>query len=261
MNCLEVRERLADHVVATLDPEEAKAVGRHLRWCAGCRKEASELQQAAAIFAFALAPVAPPEDLEERVVETVRSAAGAAPGSRRRVRSAAASVVAAMGAVAALGWGAVMTGQADRFRDSAEQSAATTLRQSAALERFRRVVQSLGFDAEESDIRLGQLAGQGPGGGVALVLVSPRIIDFAMVIVNGLPRDPEASPYRVTIEDPAGASLKVGKITEADMDAGGGEEVFHQFDRDLGPFTEIVVRDVAGNVVLRGTIEPGPAVP
>jgi len=49
--------------------------------------------------------------------------------------------------------------------------------------------------------------------------------------------------------------LTVGTIAARDLDAGGGAEVFHQFNRDLTGYTQVVVRDASGGVVLRGTAD------
>lgn len=256
MSCLEVRELLPELAVDVLTATEREDVERHLRWCAGCRKEASELGQAAATFAFALAPAPVPHALGERIVERVRHAAGA-PGTPRRARTAAASIVAAMVAVASLGWGAVMAGRADRFEDRAERAE----RQSAeAIERFVTAIRGVippGQELPEDQFRLGRLmpTADGQGGGAVLQLVSPNILDFTMVIVKGL--DLEATdrlPYRVQLLNAAGQVLRAGRITE--LDANGGAEVFRQFsNQDLTGYSTVEVLDAAGVVVLAGGID------
>ena len=55
MICVAVRELLAELAVGVLTSGERDEVERHLRWCAGCRKEAAELGQAAAIVAAMVA--------------------------------------------------------------------------------------------------------------------------------------------------------------------------------------------------------------
>ncbi|HZP90106.1 MAG TPA: zf-HC2 domain-containing protein [Actinomycetota bacterium] len=255
MNCAAVRERLAELAVGVLPEEDRPAVELHLRWCAGCRKEARELDQAAATLALALAPAPLPSGLGERVVARIREAAGA-PGSRRRLRTAAAAVVAAMVAVAGLGWGAVMAGRADRFADRAARA---EQRREAALEQFRKVLVGLplGTQLPEDQTHLGQLAPTAAGrvgGGAVLELVSPTRIDFVIVIVNGLPRDPGRLPYRIELRNAGGDVLRGGEI--ASLDADGGGQAFRQFqNRSLAGFTTVLVRDAAGRVVLRGSID------
>jgi hypothetical protein len=262
VTCLGVRELLPELAIGVLAPAERDEVERHLRWCAGCRKEASELGQAAATFGFALAPVPVPSGLGEQIVERVRHVAGR-PGTPRRARTTAASIVAAMVAVASLGWGAAMAGRADRFEVRANRA---EREKAAALETFVRAIQNVvppGQDLPEEQFHLGPLAptADGQGGGAVLQLVSPNILDFSMVIVNGL--DPEGTnrlPYRVQLLNAAGQVLRAGRITE--LDADGGAEVFHEFaNKDLSGYATVQVLDADGVVVLTGGIEgdrPGP---
>ena len=253
MTCLEVRELLPEHAIGVLGEPDRERIRRHLEWCAGCRKEAGALGQAAATLAFALAPAPVPEGLGERVVARVRRAAGV-PGTRRRVRTAAASLIAASVAFASLGWGAVMAGRADRFEVRAEQAERA---QHAAIERFQTVLSQVipSDSVSSSDTYLGQLTpvAAGTGGGFGLQLVSPEILDFVMVIVNGLD-DPDRLPLRVWLVNADGRELRGGRIDE--LDANGGAEVYHEFKtRGLGGFTTVNVVDRAGEVVLTGTID------
>ncbi len=257
MNCLAVRELLPELAVGVLSAGDRDEVERHLRWCAGCRKESAELGQAAATFAFALAPSPVPQGLGERIVERVRRAAGA-PGTRRRARTAAASIVAAMVAVGSLGWGAVMAGRADRFEQRAREAERSRV---IALADFQKILDGiilpLPQDLPSDDTYLGHLGptAEGKGGGAVLQLVSPDLLDFTIVIVNGL--DPQATdrlPYRVQLFNAAGEMLKAGRIDE--LDADGGAEVFHEFAHvDLTGFTSVRVVDHGGEVVLGGTVE------
>jgi hypothetical protein len=256
VTCLGVRELLPELAIGVLAPAERDEVERHLRWCAGCRKEASELGQAAATFAFALAPVPVPQGLGEQIVERVRHVAGR-PGTPRRARTTAASIVAAMVAVASLGWGAVMAGRAERFEDRAER---LERENQEAIERFVTAIRNVvppGQDLPEEQFHLGPLAptADGQGGGAVLQLVSPNFLDFSMVIVNGLdPQGTNRLPYRVQLLNAAGQVLRAGRITELDGD--GGAEVFHQFaNKDLSGYAIVQVLDSEGVVVLTGGIE------
>jgi hypothetical protein len=261
VTCLEVRELLPELAVDTITPDDRRQVERHLQWCAGCRKEASDLGQAAAILAYSLPPAPVPQGLSERVVDRVRRAAGASgpSGTPRRARTVAAAIVAAMVAVASLGWGAVMAGRADRFADRAEQAERERAR---ALERFQ-VVLSQVIPGEEissnEGARLGQLApvAGGTGGAAVLQLVSPTMLDFVIVIANGLSDDPDLLPYRVQLSNDAGQVLRAGRIVELDSD--GGAEVFRQFQtQPLTGFSTVTVLDAAGEVVLTGTVDQTP---
>jgi len=254
--CLAVRELLPELAVGVLSPGDRYEVERHLSWCAGCRKESTELGQAAAIFAFALAPSPVPQGLAERIVDRVRRAAGA-PGTRRRARTAAASIVAAMVAVGSLGWGAVMAGRADRFEQRAREALQS---RTTAIAEFQHVIDGIlpiPPQLPDEETHLGHLVptADGQGGGAVLQLVSPNLLDFTIVIVNGL--DPAATdrlPYRVQLFNGAGEMLKAGRMDELDVD--GGAEVFHEFAHaDLTGYTSVRVVDRSGEVVLEGDVE------
>ena len=258
MTCLEVRELLPELAVDIIAAGDRTQVERHLRWCAGCRKEASDLGQAATVLAFSLTPAPLPPELGERVVDSVRRAAGGS-DTPRRARTAAAAIVAAMVAIASLGWGAVMAGRADRFADRAEQADRERAR---ALERFQ-VVLSQVIPGEEistnENAHLGQLApvAGGTGGAAVLQLVSPTMLDFVIVLVNGLGDDPDRLPYRVWLSNAAGQTIRGGRIDE--LDANGGAEVFRQFKtRDLTGFSTVTVVDASGEVVLTGAVDQTP---
>jgi len=255
MSCLEVRELLPELALGVLSPGERTEVERHLRWCAGCRKEAAELGQAAATLAFTLEPAPVPHGLGERIVERIERAAGA-PGTPRRARMAAASIVAAMVGIAGLGWGSVMAGRAERFEARAAQA---EMERAAALERFQKVLLGVVPDQElpARETHLGQLTptADGRGGGAVLQLVSDRMLDFTVVIVNGLdPEDTDALPYRVELENAAGSVIRAGQIRE--LDADGGAEVFRQFrNKDLRGFTTVRIVDATGRIVLSGVVD------
>ncbi|MGH2591310.1 MAG: zf-HC2 domain-containing protein, partial [Actinomycetota bacterium] len=186
MNCLDVRELLPELAVGVLSAADRDEVDRHVRWCAGCRKESAELGNAAATIAFALAPVEVPHGLRDRIVDGVKRAAGA-PGTPRRARTTAASIVAAMVAVASLGWGAVMAGRADRFEERAEISES---RRVQAIKQFQEILDQVipGQELPPEQTRLGRLTPTADGQGAASVLqlVSPSLLDFTIVIVSGL---------------------------------------------------------------------------
>lgn len=261
MICTAVRDRMPELALGSLPAREALVVDRHLSWCAACRKEAGDLHGAAGLLPYALAPVVPPEDLEERVVAVVREAAGGlgSPATSRRGHSAGAAVIAALVAVAALGWGAVMAGRADRFRDQARHALEA---QALANERLADFFRQQQFQDPHNDVFLGTLAAP-PGsaaGGAVLALTSPSGADFAIVSVNGLSTEEAAGlPFTVTLESTDGESATVGKIDR--LDTGGGSDVGRRFKRDLSGLTHVLVRDADGNVVMFGTLTLRDAVP
>jgi Putative zinc-finger len=254
VNCLSVRERLTEQVLGVLPKAERAVLDRHLEWCAACRKEAGELQRAAATLAYSVAPVEPPAELEDRAVSAVRSAAGRrrAPAPRRS-RVAAAGVLAATLALSGLGWGAVMAGRAERAekhaRDAQEQ-------QQQAMETFREEVlrQLPGLDPE-AIVEISTLLSPSlqAGRGDALVLLSPSGDDLAFVLVDGLTEARSAQlPLRVRLVSEDSTNVLVGEIRTLDQAGGGG--VFATFSEDLTHVGAVVVKDARGRIVLRGTL-------
>ena len=251
MNCLSVRERLTEQVLGVLPKAEGAVVDRHLEWCAACRKEAGELQRAAATLAYSVAPVEPPAELEERVVETVRSAAGRrrATGPRRS-RVAAAGVLAAMLALSGLGWGAVMAGRAERFE---AQAADARRKQQQAIGRLGDVFLIPEADPE-AIVELSTLLSPRllEGRGDALVLLSSGD-DLVFVLVDGL-TDSRAVrfPLQVRLVSQDAAPRLVGEIRTVDQSGGGG--VFATFEDDLTDVDAVVIRDAGGRILLRGSL-------
>jgi hypothetical protein len=260
VTCLSVRERLAEHSLGVLPPAEHQLVDRHLEWCAACRKEASQLQRAAATLAYSVAPVEPRPGLEERVVETVRGAAGRRrTGAPRRSRIAAAGVLAAMLALSGLGWGAVMAGRVERAEEQARDA---RQEQQDAFRKFEQEFRDLpGLDPEaivEVSTLLSPRLQQGRGD--ALVLLSPSGDDLAFVLVNGLTEVRAGQlPLRVRLVGDDSGPLVVGEIRT--LDPGGGGGVFGTFSEDLKEVSAIVIRDARGQVLLNGMLsvyEPTP---
>jgi hypothetical protein len=251
VNCLTVRERLPEYALGALSEQDAAAVERHLEWCAACRKEAGELQRAAATLAYSVAPVEPPAGLEERVGGAVPAAAGrrraAAP---RRSRVAAAGVLAAMLALSGLGWGAVMAGRAGRLED---EVAIQRQQQKEAIANFRELIRDLeGADpANIVEVATLMSARHRAGDGDALVLLSPSSDDLALVLVNGLGGVREGRfPLEVRLLSDRAGELVVGHIQA--LDSGGSGAVRKWFVGDLTAYSAVVVRDADGKVLLNG---------
>lgn len=253
MNCPAVREQLPERALGTLGAQDASELGRHLQWCAACRKEARQFDAAAATLAFAVAPSVPDPELEERVVAAVQRRASGPHGTHtpaRRGRLAVSAVVAAMVAVAGLGWGAVMAGKAARSEEAAKVA---TARQQSAADRFEWLVSNVEFADPSNQVVIGRLApAGGTGGGSAFTLVSPTMIDMAVVMVNGLaPAAPKTEPYLVQLHGPRSSALRVGRVR---LDASGSAIVSRDFDLDLQGYDRVTVRDANGKLVMSGSL-------
>jgi hypothetical protein len=256
MDCLSIRDRLAEFALSGLFPEERARVERHLEWCAGCRKEAGGMIRAATGIGLSLEQEEPSAGLEDRVVETVAVAAGRRPPRRRRV-AAAVAVAAGITAVAAIGWGGIMTARAERAESQNEQArqAANEARQQALriTEQLQRIAAELRVPAEAvRQIQLAPTPGR-LGGGAALV-VDASNQHYAVVIVGGLSE--RSAPYRATLVTQTGERLLVGNITADRLDRSGGDTLLGNFDRSLSKVRRIEVTSATGAVVLVGTLLP-----
>lgn len=253
MNCVAVRERLVEHALGTLPEGEARTLDRHIAWCAACRKEDGELERAASAFAFALAPAipGPSPELEERVLADVKRAAGGHRPIPRRGRLAIAAVAAALVAVSALGWGAVMAGRAARFEDRAR---VVEQRGALALQEFRAILGDAQFSDPGNRVYFGTLSAPhgGTAAGSALTLASPSTRDLAVVMVNGFRASPRRLPLRVVLLSEHGRTLRVGVIRA--LDTSGGAIVSRKFDVDIARYTGVEVFDATGAVVMRGSV-------
>ena len=253
MNCLTVRERLPEHALGALPSEDASVVDRHLEWCAACRKEAGELQRAAATLAYSVAPVEPPAELEDRVVGAVRDAAsrrGAA--APRRSRAAAAGVLAAMLALSGLGWGAVMAGRAGRLQDRFDSQ---RQKQQQAIANFQELIRDLEGADPANIVEVATLMSprHRAGDGDALVLLSPSSDDLALVVITGLAEVRKSRfPLEVRLVSDRAGELIVGHIRA--LDSGGSGAVRKWFVGDLNAYDAVIVRDAHGRVLLNGAL-------
>jgi hypothetical protein len=68
VTCDEVRDRLSEHALGTLDASDDARVRRHLRGCAQCRREFAAIGEGLAMFAAAAHDRTPPPELRDRVL-------------------------------------------------------------------------------------------------------------------------------------------------------------------------------------------------
>ena len=252
MNCPAVRDLLPEHALSTLGPRERVGVQRHLAWCAACRKEAAGLEEAGAIFGFAAAPAQPPPELEERIVGAVHARSAKENLTRRRVRFlGTAATLAAVVALAGLGWGAVM---ASRVSDAERRTEAAEQQQEQG-EGVRALLSDRLLTAPRDRLLFAWLV---PNDGAhtdgwGYVVASPGQPDVVGVNLVGLPQD-SAMPVRVwlTGDDAAGDRILVAR---ARGDASGGLEQARRIDRDLSSVTVMVVKDADGHVLLSGFLD------
>jgi putative zinc finger protein len=242
MRCIDVRPLLPEHALGTLDPDDHRVVTEHLAWCAGCRKEAGELAEGAALVGHALPPAHPPEGLQGRVVREVMAAAGRA----RRPRGAmVAALVAAALAAGAFGWAVAMTGRAEHLEAAASTAAQRT-------REFEGVIAEFLADADKGRVYSTDLdpVGEAHGGGRAVVFDSPGGYDWALIVAGGMAEG--GGPFRAYLD--GGGHRKVGTLHPSSP---GELAAYRYFDRDLSKARGVVVRDRDGRALLRGTLSAG----
>jgi len=255
VNCAAVRDRLPEHALGIADHHDVHSIERHLGWCAACRKEARDLERAAAMMAFAPAPAVLPQQLQERIIAAVRRERPVTEPSRpgrRRGRRIGVVLIAAALMIAGLGAGAVIA-----RRDGAPVDPSTQAQQqSDAFERFQRFIQSAATVDPRTKASVGLLASSGamPWRGAGLAIVSPSGDDQVVVTVDGLPR--LRGPYRVEITDRHGHAVPVAVVRHLDKE--GGAMVGRAVARDLTGYVRVIVRDARGRTVLTGVLDPAP---
>lgn len=247
MNCTSVRDALPEFALGVAGEDDTSTIEFHVETCAACRKEAIDLQRAAAAFAYALAPIETPEpDLEDRVVGAVRRVARPSSRSHGRGRRSGVFLLAAAIVVATIGVGSVFAGRQAQIAAQAERDALTQVQQ---LQRFGVTVSDLDG---ETKVFTGLLAARsGPGTGAALTLVSPAAEDRLVVIVNDV--GDRSLPLSISVSDTKGHRFNVGEITH--LDTAGGATFADIVGSPLDGFVDVAVRDAKGHIALRGTLE------
>lgn len=249
-DCLELRARLAEHAVSTLPETERRQVERHLEWCAGCRKEARELQEGAALAGRSLAPVEPPGELEDRVVSLVqREVTRGRPGRRRMYLRRGVTVLAAVIGLLGLSLSGILLAN-KQSADSAARASRLQAREyqqklAALLEDFRRG----GVPGRIGQVVLKPAGGSHAVGGVIRETPphSSDLADELAVLVAGL--DASHAPYRVWLVGTGGQKFLIPGYMPLDS-VGGGQLLWT--GRGLERFAIVQVRDARGRIVLSG---------
>lgn len=243
MTCLEVRDRLTEHSLGLLSRVDAGDVERHLRWCAGCRKESSELQEGASMMALSLPSIEPPPSLESRVVERITAVAGTSRiPSRRRVRLlTAATLTAAMIALSAVGWAITERGQVQHIRQE-------TIAQIKQVKDLERILQSL--EANPLEAKLFPIL-DATGSGRVLIYSSPDAPDFILASVSLV--EPARGKPAIALTDRAGRVISGGVLARNNN----GVLIFYEESgKNLSRGTSVTVMDGSGRPVLGGLVQP-----
>lgn len=232
-------ESLGAYVLGALSESEKDAVEKHLAGCERCREEVARLRPATDALPASVAPVTPPLELKQRVMEAVRSepAATAAPEPDPAVPPARAS-----GRLERLGSGGVTL----RLRHLALAGG---------------VAFALGLG-----IAVGVALNGGNGGGTSTVAVKPtpaahsatgELVSFddqrgAVLRVEGLPQAPPGKAYEVWLE--RGGQVRSAAVFSVGRDGTGTAGI----DHDLSGVERVLVttEDSGGSPSGRPTSPP-----
>jgi predicted anti-sigma-YlaC factor YlaD len=253
VNCAAVRDVLPEFALGVAPSDDASAVELHVETCAACRKEAVDMQRAAASFGYALAgDGVPPETLEHTVVDAVHEVARPAKHTRARGRRTGIALLVAAVLVASVGIGSVIAGREEHLRLQAERTATA---QNDSFQSFANITQAL--SGRDTKVLIGTLsASSGPGTGSALTILTKDAEDQVVVVVNDL--SGRALPLDVSISNTKGRTIDVGSIHA--LDNAGGATMAREVQSSLSGFIDVTIRDAHGKVVLRGTLQAQTAV-
>ncbi len=257
MNCMVVRERLAEFSLDVLSPSDASDVERHLETCAGCRKEVEDLREGAAAVAFDLPTVAPPPALGARVIGKVVRATGGRPRVRTR---RAWRVAGALGlAAAVLAAGALA--QAVHTRDmQLKQAQAAVAEQSKHVNSLAKLIERLRSQELLNGNVYGAEFSPAPavsGSGSAVIVDRHNGEDSLFLLINIAP--PVKQPLRAVLEE-AGDTVAGVSLVELPGGGYGLKDSIRFFEKELSGVSTIVVTDKTGKTLLVGavTLEPSP---
>jgi hypothetical protein len=261
VSCVEVRENLGELALGLLPPDEARQVKRHLESCPGCEKEWAELREGVASVALSLPVAEPSGDLEHRVVDGVRAAAGKGrrrPVMRRGARlTAVAALAAALVAGGALQWGFAQRHHAESLRSKIDR----VLQEQTNLASLVAVLQNE-FRGNGTLYQASLFPGAGhQAAGTALIFSAPKSSGFVLVHVESA-LDPKAAPYTVGLVGAGGRRLEVGTLAKTNngdyvlYTPNIPQDLVHSDSVELSHVVTLTVVDRFGTPVVNGTVHP-----
>jgi anti-sigma factor RsiW len=231
VTCDEVRERLAEHALGTLDEAEDSRIRRHLRGCAQCRREFAEMGEGLAMFAAAAHDRTPPPELRDRVLgvlaeEWRRDPVVIPERQPGRTRAWLVAAAACLALVAAVSWGVTARGDAASYH---------------------RLLSTLGGE----EFRVGALD---PAGDVRIdgsVVLYDSSVDQSWGVV--LVRAPELTgPVGVTLGSADGRTIE---LHDVELEDGSGS-TWLVTAQDLHTFDRLTVTAPDGSTIATTRIEP-----
>ena len=268
MSCDPVRDRLPELALGVLAADEAAEVERHLERCPGCRKEASELAEAAATLAYTLPQATPPPMLAERVARRLGPKVARRHPHRRATRVLlAATLTAALLAVGAVGFAIAERRQVASLQERVAQQERRLEQTLADLARVAEDLRSA-FHGRGTTLSTSLFAGPGAfpkpvraAVGSGLVFALPDGSGHVYVeIVRGL--DERRGPFTVRLQDPKKRWLNLGALARTQE---GTLLLSKAFEQDpvrsepvdvTGASASLIVVDGRGHAVLSGQLRP-----
>jgi anti-sigma factor RsiW len=232
-----VRERLAEHLLGTLEGPTDLEVRRHLRGCSGCRREMIALGEGVDTLARAAHEVTPPEELRERVLtvldqEWSEPSAIAEPDAEPHRWLAVAAAVAVL-FVGTLVWGLSANGRAQRYE--------------VAAHKYDALLGVLGGE----NVRVGEIkpAGTQQLEGSVVLYDSKVGQSWALILVRAPGMSGRAS---VVLSTSDGHTIDLRPLEFSD---GGEASTWLVTSADLHPFHRLTVNDPSGAVLATAAIE------
>jgi hypothetical protein len=238
--CDEVRPILADVVLGSSPPSDEFTIRRHLRGCAGCRRELDALREGLGVFESTLERPAPPE-LRDRVLavlaeewtEAGTSVRSRAPVARRWRIAVAAAVVAALAA------GTFGVIQSRRAGDATVDATS-----------YRTVLATLGGTGFKVGTLRPATSGQ-PVEGSVVAYESSHDQSFVAVFV----RTPSLEGFgSLEVSRSDGMSWDPGPMIEFDGD--GDAAVWWVTDRSISSMTELTITAPDGTPLATAALRP-----
>lgn len=179
----EIQELAGLNAIGAASADEVEKLRQHLATCADCRKAADEMNEAAAMIALSVDPVAPPPHVRDAVLRSVRK-----PAASRSVWWAAAAAI----LLVVAGWNMLrVQGERERERRLQEQIA----KLQADRDQLSATISAL----TSGTTRTIALAGQSvaPSASARVFLDAPH--RRAFVFFQGLPANPQDKSYQLWV--------------------------------------------------------------
>jgi predicted anti-sigma-YlaC factor YlaD len=238
VTCDDIRERLPEHLLGTLQGEADLEVRTHLRGCAGCRAEMVRLGEGLTTFARAVHDRRPPAELRDRVLtvleEEWRDHPIVIPEARPRRTRWLVAAAAAIALVASVGWGVSQTNRANTFAEDAQS--------------YNRILGILGGE----DFRVGTLKHTGAQVVEGSVVLYDAHTDQSWGLVILRAPGMSGKGFRTTLWADDGTRVPFFPM---ELDAEGDGSAWLVTGADLTSFTSLTLTAPDGSLLARATIQ------